>query len=196
MRAAAGSCSSFAPASSSGRRTPSSPFVRGPGTTAERAKLQFDLVSRFPNITAIDAREVLTRLRTIVDNVVLAISVVGGIALGSGVLILIGAVAMTRFQRTYEAAILRTLGASTRLLGTMIALEYSALGLLAGLIGAAGALGLSWAVTRFLFDIVWRPEPWLLSAGVLLTVVLVSVVGVAASLDVLRRKPLGALRTE
>jgi putative ABC transport system permease protein len=171
-------------------------FVRGPETTADRAKLQFDLVSRFPNITAIDAREVLTRLRTIVDNVVLAISVVGGIALGSGILILIGAVAMTRFQRTYEAAILRTLGASTRLLGTMIALEYSGLGLLAGLIGAAGALGLSWAVTRFLFDIVWRPEPWLLSAGVLLTVALVCVVGVLASLDVLRRKPLGALRSE
>ena len=56
-------------------------------------------------------------------------------------LILIGAVAMTKFQRVYEAAILRTLGASTRLLTTMLALEYCALGLLAGLIGAAGALG-------------------------------------------------------
>ena len=39
---------------------------------------------------------------------------------------------MTKFQRVYEAAILRTLGASTRLLGAMLALEYSALGLLAG----------------------------------------------------------------
>ena len=77
-----------------------------------------------------------------VDNVTLAISIVGGVALSSGVLILIGAVAMTKFQRVYEAAILRTLGASTRTLGTMLALEYSALGLLAGLIGAAGALGL------------------------------------------------------
>ncbi len=78
------------------------------------------------------------------------ISIVGGIALASGVLILIGAVAMTKFQRVYEAAILRTLGASTRLLTTMVALEYSALGLLAGLIGALGALALSWAVTRYL----------------------------------------------
>ena len=69
-----------------------------------------------------------------------AISIVGGIALLSGVLILIGAVAMTKFQRVYEAAILRTLGASTRLLTTTLALEYSALGLLAGVIGAAGAL--------------------------------------------------------
>ena len=100
------------------------------------------------------------------------------------------------FQRTYEAAILRTLGASTRLLAAMVAIEYSALGLLAGAIGAAGALALSWAVTRFLFDIPWRPAPGLLTLGVGLTVLLVAVVGMAASLDVLRRKPLGALRTE
>ena len=56
---------------------------------------------------------------------------------------------MTKFQRVYEAAILRTLGASTRLLGTMVALEYTALGLLAGLIGARGALGLCWAVAKY-----------------------------------------------
>ena len=99
-------------------------------------------------MSAIDARDVIARIKAVVDNVVLAISIVGGIALASGVLILVGAVAMTKFQRVYEAAILRTLGASTRLLTTMVALEYSALGLLAGLIGALGALGLSWAVTQ------------------------------------------------
>ena len=57
------------------------------------------------------------RSRQAVDNVTLAISIVGGVALLSGVLILVGAVAMTKFQRVYEAAILRTLGASTRMLG-------------------------------------------------------------------------------
>ena len=171
-------------------------FVRGPADAQARARLQYDLVSRYPNVTAIDARDVIARIRAVVDNVVLAISIVGGVALASGVLILIGAVAMTRFQRVYEAAILRTLGASTRLLATMVALEYSALGLLAGAIGALGALGLSWAVTKYLLDIAWRPSPLLLSMGVVLTALLVAVVGVAASVDVLRKKPLGALRAE
>lgn len=171
-------------------------FVRGPSAADARARLQFDLVSRYPNVSAIDARDVIARIQSVVDNVVLAISIVGGIALASGVLILIGAVAMTRFQRVYEAAILRTLGASTRLLTTMVALEYSALGLLAGLIGAAGALALSWAVARYLLDIAWRPQPVLLAAGALLTMVLVAVVGVLASAEVLRQKPLGALRAE
>jgi hypothetical protein len=85
-------------------------------------------VAQFPNVSAIDVREVLASIQTIVDNVTLAISIVGAIALVSGVLILAGAVAMTKFQRVYEAAILRTLGASTRVLGAMLALEYGGLG--------------------------------------------------------------------
>ena len=103
-------------------------------------------------------------IKTVVDNVTLAISIVGGIALVSGILILAGAVAMTKFQRVYEAAILRTLGASTRMLAAMLALEYGGLGLLAGAVGAAGALGLTWAISRYVFDIPWRPAPGLACA--------------------------------
>ena len=171
-------------------------FVRGPAAPDARARLQYDIVSKYPNVSAIDARDVIARIQSVVDNVVLAISIVGGIALASGVLILVGAVAMTKFQRVYEAAILRTLGASTRLLTTMVALEYSALGLLAGLIGALGALALSWAVTRYLFHIAWKPDLLVLVAGALLTTALVAIVGVLASAEVLRQKPLGALRAE
>jgi putative ABC transport system permease protein len=171
-------------------------FVHGPAEPTARARLQYDLVSRFPNVTAIDARDVLARIRAVMDNIVLAVSIVGGIALVSGVLILIGAVAMTKFQRVYEAAILRTLGASTRLLAAMVAIEYSSLGLLAGAIGAVGALALSWAVTRYLFRIAWKPDPVLLGTGAILTMVLVGVVGVIASAEVLRKKPLATLRAE
>jgi putative ABC transport system permease protein len=171
-------------------------FVKGPEDSTARAKLQFDLVSRYPNVTTIDGREILARIQTVVDNAVLGISIVGGVALLSGVLILIGAVAMTKFQRVYEAAILRTLGASTGLLTTTLALEYCALGLLAGIIGAAGALGLSWGVTRHVLDIPWRPAPGLLTAGAVLTMLLVGAVGILASADVLRKKPLATLRAE
>ncbi len=171
-------------------------FVKGPDDATARARLQYDLVSRFPNVTAIDGREILARIQAVVDNAVLGISIVGGVALLSGVLILIGAVAMTKFQRVYEAAILRTLGAGTGLLTTTLALEYCALGLLAGIIGAIGALGLSWGVTRHVLEIPWRPAPGVLSAGAVLTMLLVGVVGILASADVLRKKPLATLRAE
>jgi putative ABC transport system permease protein len=171
-------------------------FAKGPEDPAARANLQFEIVSRYPNISVIDARDVIARIENVVDKVVLGISVVGGIALLSGVLILIGAVAMTKFQRVYEAAILRTLGAGTRLLTMTLALEYCALGLLAGVIGAAGALGLSWGVTRHVFEMPWHPAPGVLSIGALLTMLLVGTIGVLASADVLRKKPLGTLRAE
>jgi putative ABC transport system permease protein len=171
-------------------------FVKGPDAAAARGRLQYDLVARYANVTVIDGREILARIQKVIDNAVLGISIVGGIALLSGVLILIGAVAMTKFQRVYEAAILRTLGASTRLLTMTLALEYCALGLLAGIIGAAGALGLTWGVARHVFDIPWRPAPGLLGAGAVLTMLLVGAIGVLASADVLRKKPLGILRAE
>ena len=171
-------------------------ILRAPGDSTARAAFQRDLVARFPNVSAIDVREVMATIQAVLENVTLAISIVGGIALTSGILILIGAVAMTKFQRVYEAAILRTLGASTRLLGTTLAIEYTTLGLLAGSVGALGALALSWAACRFVFRIEWQPVPLLLSVGVLLTMTLVGVIGVVASADVLRKKPLATLRAE
>jgi putative ABC transport system permease protein len=171
-------------------------ILKAPEDPAERGRFQRDLVAQFPNVSAIDVREVLAGIKTIVDNVTLAISIVGGIALVSGILILAGAVAMTKFQRVYEAAILRTLGASTRTLAAMLALEYGGLGLLAGGVGAAGALALTWAISRFVFDIPWHPAPGIATLGAMVTMLLVGVVGVASSYDVLRKKPLGTLRAE
>jgi putative ABC transport system permease protein len=171
-------------------------ILKGPEDPSERGRFQRDLVAQFPNVSAIDLREILATVKTAVENLTLAISIVGGIALLSGVLILAGAVAMTKFQRVYEAAILRTLGASTRMLAAMLALEYGGLGLLAGAVGAAGAVALTWGVSRHVLDIPWRPAPGLAALGGLVTMALVGIVGVTSSYDALRRKPLGALRAE
>jgi len=171
-------------------------ILKAPEDPTERGRFQRDLVTKFPNVSAIDVREILGTLQTALGNITLAISIVGGVALVSGILILAGAVAMTKFQRVYEAAILRTLGASTRMLGAMLALEYGGLGLLAGLVGAAGAIVLTWGVSRHVLDIPWRPAPGLAALGALVTTALVGIVGVTSSYDVLRRKPLGTLRAE
>ncbi len=67
-------------------------------------------------MSVIDLREVLDTIQGIVDGVTLGVTVVGGLVLLTGMLILVGAVSMTKFQRVYEAAILKTLGASSRLI--------------------------------------------------------------------------------
>jgi putative ABC transport system permease protein len=161
-----------------------------------RGALQREVVGAHPNVSVINVRDVLNSIRDVVNDVTLGVTVVGAVTLFAGALVLVGAVAMTKFQRLYEAAIYRTLGAGTRLITAMVASEYGLLGLLAGVIGAVGALGLSWVLATFLLDIAWRPAPGLLAVGVAATSVLVAVVGVVACLDVLVRKPLSTLRSE
>jgi putative ABC transport system permease protein len=133
--------------------------------------------SELSNISVIDVRDVLASIRDVVANVTLGVTVVGAVTLIGGALILIGAVAMTKFQRLYDAAIYRTLGASTRLVATMVAAEYAILGTLAGVLGSLGALGLSWTLATYLFDIEWQPATALLTGGVAAAAVLVCAVG-------------------
>ena len=95
-------------------------------------------------MSVIDGREILQTIKTVVDNVTLAVTVVGTLVVLSGLLILIGAVAMTKFRRVYEAAIFKTLGATRRVIATVLLVEYGLLGALAGAIGVAGAIGLTW----------------------------------------------------
>lgn len=170
--------------------------LQGPGDAAARSRMQATLAAEFPNVSVIDLREILTTIQGIVNNVSMAVTVVGGLVLLSGSLILIGAVSMTKFRRVYEAAILKTLGASSRLIATMLLLEYGVLGAIAGTVGAIGAIVLSWAVARYALELPWEAAPLLTIGGIVATMVFVAVVGVLASLDVLRHKPLATLRAE
>lgn len=170
--------------------------LKGPAGAAPRARLQRDLTARFANVSAIDVQEMLASVSQIVGQVTLAVTAVGSLVLFSGILILVGSISMTKFQRVYEAAVLKTLGATTSLVAALLVMEYGLLGLVAGVVGSAGALALSWGVSRFALDVAWRPELTYVVWGVLGSVVLVASVGLAASLDVLRRRPLSTLRAE
>jgi len=105
-------------------------------------------------------------------------------------------VSMTKFRRVYEAAILKTLGASSRLIAAMLVLEYGVLGAIAGTVGAAGAIVLSWAIARFALELPWEATPAITIGGIVATALLVAAIGVLASVDVLRHKPLATLRAE
>jgi len=171
-------------------------FLRGPQDLDARARLQTALVSVAPNVSVIDGREIIDAIKTVIDNVTLAVTVVGTLVVLSGLMILIGAVAMTKFRRVYEAAIFKTLGATRRLIAAVLLLEYGLLGILAGGIGAGGAIGLTWAISKYALEIPFKPLIGLSAAGVVITTLLVAVIGVMSSWEVLQRKPLATLRAE
>lgn len=170
--------------------------MRGPQGAEARARFQHDLVTRFPNVSVIDFHDILQTIQDVMSKVTLAISVVGGLVLFSGALILVGAVAMTKFQRVYEAAVFKTLGANTGTIARMLLIEYGVLGTLAGVIGSAGAVALTWGVSRYALDIPWKVFVGEHIGGVVLTALLVATIGAVSSLDVLRQKPLVTLRAE
>lgn len=162
----------------------------------ERARFQRRVIDAFPNVQIFDVQDILTTVTKLINNFVLAISFVGSFVMLTGILILIGSVSLTKSQRIYENAILKTLGAKRGSLLTILFTEYAILGLLAGLIGAFFATLLSFAVTKYILNFDWEFD-WLLAvSGVVITALLVTFIGTLASFDVLFKKPLSILRSQ
>lgn len=162
----------------------------------QSARLQRKIIDVFPNVQVFDVAKVVAVVRELINNFVLAISFVGSFVILSGILILIGSVALTKSQRIYENAVLKTLGANRRTLALILFAEYGLLGLLAGIIGTGFAVLLSFAVSSYVLDIGWEFDPATAAAGILITTALVMLVGALASFDVLFRKPLATLRSQ
>ncbi|HLA96190.1 MAG TPA: FtsX-like permease family protein, partial [Pyrinomonadaceae bacterium] len=162
----------------------------------ERQRLQRDILAAYPNVQIFDVADIVSAVQKLVNNFVLAISFVGSFVILSGILILIGSIALTKSQRIYENAVLKTLGAKRNTLAAILLAEYGILGLLSGIIGAGFAVVLSWAVSRFMMDIEWEFDPVLSISGIVITALVVMLVGSAASFDVLFRKPLQTLRSQ
>ena len=170
--------------------------LNGPAGEVERSRFQRAIVDKFPNVSVIDVADVARAIERIINNITLAVSFVASFVLLTGSLILIGSLAMTKFQRIYEVAVLKTLGAKRKVLLNILIAEYGLIGLVAGLIGSAAAVGLSYATSRWVFEIPWSFTPGVNFGGVGATILLVTVVGTLATVDVLSKKPLATLRAQ
>ena len=74
-------------------------------------------------------------------------------------MVLIGALATSRFQRVREAALLKTLGATRRQVIRIMVTEYAALGLLAAVVATGLATLGGWALTKWVFEVPFT-VPW------------------------------------
>jgi putative ABC transport system permease protein len=174
-----------------------STFIATVGARPEQEnRLQSAVVGAFPNVTAIPIREVLERLGAMLDQIALAVRLVAAFSIGAGLIVMAGALAITRQQRLYQSVILKALGATRGFVSRVFAVEYALLGAAAGLAGSALAALLAWAVLRFALEVPWRWAPGTLLGGVATATALALLVGFLGTRRLLGRRPLGVLRSE
>jgi putative ABC transport system permease protein len=163
---------------------------------AQETALQTAVVAALPNVTAIPVREVLERVSAIVDQIALAVRLVAAFSIGAGLVVMAGALAITRQQRLYHSVILKALGATRGFVSRVFAVEYALLGAAAGVAGSALAAVLAWAVLRFAFELPAQWAPAILLLAVASATGLAVLVGFLGTRRLLGRRPLAVLRSE
>jgi putative ABC transport system permease protein len=158
--------------------------------------LQNAVVAAFPNVTAIPVRDVLERVAVVLGEIAVAVRLVALFTLGSGLVVMAGALAATRSQRLYESVVLRTLGAPRGVVARAFAVEYGLLGATAGLGGGLLATALAWVVVRWVLVVPWSFDPAPPALGLAATIALALAVGFLTTFRLLGQKPLTVLRRE
>lgn len=160
------------------------------------AGLQRELVQKFPNISVLDLRQIVTLIENILDKIAWIINFMAFFSILTGIIVLIGAVRTSKYQRIKESVLLRTLGAKSKQILQITALEYFYLGILGSGIGILLSLISSQLLASFVFKAPFVPSlvPFIvLLPGI---TILVLVIGLGNSRSVLNSPPLVVLRKE
>ncbi len=149
----------------------------------------------YPSVTVINIADILTRIETVVDQITVVIRFLAGFSILAGLTILASSIASTRFRRMREAVVLKTLGATRMRIVRTFSVEFSVLGLLAGVVGAIFANLLTQLILHRLkigFHLDWRAAV----VALIGTAILATATGWIASYRILGLRPLEVLREE
>ena len=160
----------------------------------ENATLLASLVREFPNLLLIDVAQVMSQVQHMMDQVVRAVQFIFLFTLLAGLTVLYAAIASTQDERLYQATIMRTLGASRAQLRRAILAEFAVLGLVAGLLAAAGASALSYVIATRILNLPYTFSSTVWLVGALAGSIGIAVAGYAGTRGVLKVAPLKAMR--
>ncbi len=155
-----------------------------------------DVAQEMPNVTAIRMRDAIDRVADILRQLAAATGYGAAATLLTGFLVLLGTAAAEEPSRRYEAAVLKTLGASRARILASFALRTIYLGAAAGMVALLAGISAAWAVNTYVFEadftVIWSNVLLIISAGI--TVSLLA--GMAFAHASLRSRPAQVLRTK
>tara|TARA_R110001592_G_scaffold50620_8_gene156484 strand:+ start:15355 stop:17850 length:2496 start_codon:yes stop_codon:yes gene_type:complete len=105
----------------------------------EQKALLGDLLRQFPTVSLIEIDTVIKQMKIVVSQVSTAIGLVLMLVVVCALLVGVANVLASLDSRLHENAILRTLGASKKLIVSGLLMEFAAVGLLSGLLAALGS---------------------------------------------------------
>ena len=159
------------------------------------ANMERAFFAAYPTVTVINIADVLDRIESLVDQITLVVRLLAGFSILAGLMILASSIASTRFRRMQEAVVLKTLGATRMRIVRTFSVEFSVLGLLAGIVGVIFANILTRILLHRLesdFVIQWGAT----AIALVGTSALATVTGWLASYRILGLRPLQVLRDE
>jgi putative ABC transport system permease protein len=164
-------------------------------SNAVSANFQRVVVQQFPNVSIIDLGLVLNVLDELLNKIGYVIKFMTGFSIITGIIVLISSVRISKYQRIQESVLLRTLGASRKQIFAITSLEYLFLGALSALTGIVIAIGSSWLLAKYNFDMPYNVN--LLPVGIIFIVItlLTVIIGLLNSRGILNKPPLEILRS-
>ncbi len=162
----------------------------------QAARFQQAVVKGFPNVSVIDLKLILQTIDEIIGKISFVIRFMAFFSIITGVIVLIGSVIISKYQRIQESVLLRTMGANRKQILTINALEYFFLGSLSALAGVFIALLGSWALARFSFEVPFSPSVGPVLVVYLIITALTMLIGLSNSRSILNNPPLEVLRQE
>uniref|UniRef100_UPI0028A7FBCA ABC transporter permease n=3 Tax=Pseudomonas TaxID=286 RepID=UPI0028A7FBCA len=160
---------------------------------ASQERQLIELARAYPTVTLLPVDALLAQLRSILDQVTLAVEYVLVFVLAAGFVVLFAGLQATLDERLRQGALLRALGAERSLLMRTRRSEFALLGAVSGLLAALGCELISYLLYRLVFDLPWSPHPWLLALP-LLGALLVGGAGLLGTRRALNVSPLRLLR--
>ena len=160
----------------------------------QRKGFDSDLVRRFPNITDVDMTATINQVQGVLDKVIRAVEFLFGFTLAAGVVVLFAAVTATREERAREYAVMRAVGASSKLLAQVQHAELAGVGLLAGFLASVVASVVGWGMARYAFEFDWTASAWVPVFGALAGAALALAAGWWGLREVLNRPVVETLR--
>jgi putative ABC transport system permease protein len=161
---------------------------------AQTGAVMHALIPRFPSVSVIEVGGVLKQIQDVVRQLSAAIASAASVAILAGIAVLIGAIMAAREMRTYDAVMLKVLGATRAQILSVQTIEYVLLSLIVAVVALGLGLGGAYYVVVQLFQFAWLPDMGAVILTLVTGVVLTLVIGLLGNLPILSARPAQALR--